>query len=241
MIPLSDTPFSVKPMDLNRYESEQKILVSVDCIIFGFDGGQLKALLVRRGFDPEKSAWSVMGGFIRSEETADEAANRVLHGLTGMSNVYLEQLYTFSDLNRDSGARVISITYFALIHITDYSEQLQLEHEAKWFSLNNLPPLIFDHKEMVLKAHARLREKAGTHALGFELLPQKFTLSQLKCLYEAIYGTSLDRRNFTKKMRSLGILKKLDEKETASSRKGAFYYVFNRPKYGSFQIGSFKI
>ena len=163
-------------MDLDKYESEQKILVSVDCIILGFDGEQLKALLVRRGFDPEKSGWSVMGGFIRSEESADEAANRVLHQLTGMSNVYLEQLYTFSDLNRDSGARVISITYFALIHITNYSEHLQKEHEAKWFSLNNLPSLIFDHKEMVLKAHARLRERAGTHALGFELLPQKFTL-----------------------------------------------------------------
>src|SRR5262245_52139326 len=109
-----NAPFRVGFMDLNKYDSEQKILVSVDCIILGFDGEQLKVLLVRRGFEPEKSAWSVMGGFIRSQESADEAANRVLHQLTGMRNVYLEQVYTFSDLNRDSGARVISITYFAL-------------------------------------------------------------------------------------------------------------------------------
>ena len=226
-------------MELNGYNAEQKILIAVDCIIFGFDGDRLQALLVRRGFDPEKNNWSVMGGFIQQNENADEAASRVLHHLTGLTGVYMEQLYTFSALDRDPGARVISISYFALINIVDYHERFQLKHEAKWFSLNNLPTLIFDHKEMVLKAQARLREKVATHPLGFELLPQKFTLSHLKSLYEAVYETPLDRRNFTKKMRSLGILKRLNEKETASSRKGAFYYVFNNSKYATFQ-GRFK-
>ena len=110
-----------------------------------------------------------------------------------------------------------------------------LPHETKWFSLNNLPPLILDHRDMILKAHARLREKVVTHALGFELLPKKFTISQLKSLFEAIYGSPLDRRNFIKKMHSLGILKRLNEKETMSSRKGAFYYVFNNSKYVAFE------
>src|SRR5688572_32355080 len=162
-------------MDINSYKSQQKILVAVDCIIFGFDGSQLKALLIKRGFEPEKGKWSLMGGFVGKEENADEAATRVLYHLTGMSNIYMEQLYTFSDVNRDSAGRVISIAYFALINIADYSEQLQLEHEAKWFHLNKIPPLIFDHKKMVMKAKELLRQKVASHPIGFELLPQKFT------------------------------------------------------------------
>ena len=121
-----------------------------------------------------------MGGFIQSNENAEDAATRVLQQLTGMTDVFMDQLYTFSALDRDPASRVISIAYFALINITDYSERLQLEHEAKWFSLDDLPSMIFDHKEMVLKAQARLREKVATHPLGFELLRQKFTSSQLK-------------------------------------------------------------
>jgi ADP-ribose pyrophosphatase YjhB (NUDIX family) len=222
-------------MDLNSYKSQQKILVAVDCIIFGFDGTQLKALLIKRGFEPEKGKWSLMGGFVGKDENADEAAIRVLYQLTGMNNIYMEQLYTFSDINRDAAGRVISIAYFALINIADYSEQLQLEHEAKWFSLNKIPSLIFDHKKMVLKAKELLRQKVAHHPIGFELLPSKFTLPQLQSLYEAIYETPLDKRNFTKKMLSLGILNKLNEKEKESSRKGAFYYVFDSNKYGKLQ------
>jgi ADP-ribose pyrophosphatase YjhB (NUDIX family) len=228
-------------MDINNYECEQKILVAVDCIIFGFDGDQLKALLIKRGFDPEKSQWSLMGGFIRQNENAEQAAIRILCQLTGLTNVYMEQLCTFSAMDRDPAARVISIAYFALINITDYSEQLQVEHEAKWFSLNELPSLIFDHKEMILKAQERLKDKVTTHPLGFELLPEKFTLSQLQSLYEAIYETRLDKRNFTKKMRSLGILSKLNEKNMESSRKGAFYYRFNNSKYAKSHWSRLKI
>lgn len=227
-------------MDLNSYKSHQKILVAVDCIIFGFDGTQLKALLIKRGFEPEKGKWSLMGGFVGKDEDADEAAARVLYQLTGMNNIYMEQLYTFSDVSRDAAGRVISIAYFALINIADYSEQLQLEHEAKWFPLSKIPPLIFDHKKMVLKAKERLRQKVANHPIGFELLPPKFTLPQLQSLYEAIYETPLDKRNFTKKMLSLGILNKLNEKEKESSRKGAFYYVFDSQKYGKLQNNGVK-
>jgi 8-oxo-dGTP diphosphatase len=227
-------------MHISGYKNHQKILVAVDCIIFGFDGNQLKALLIKRGFEPEKGKWSVMGGFIGKTESAEEAATRVLYQLTGMKNIYMEQLHTFTAVDRDSAGRVISIAYFALINIEDYSEQLQLEHEAKWFPLNKIPPLIFDHKKMVLKAKELLRQKVANHPIGFELLPPKFTLPQLQNLYEAIYETPLDKRNFTKKMLSLGILNKLNEKEKESSRKGAFYYVFDSVKYGKLQATGVK-
>jgi len=218
-------------VDINSYKSHQKILVAVDCIIFGFDGDNLKALLIKRGFEPEKGKWSLMGGFVDKDENADEAATRVLSDLTGMKDIYMEQLYTFSDASRDSAGRVVSIAYFALINIAEYDEQLQREHEAKWFPLNKIPPLIFDHKKMVLKAKEMLRQKVANHPIGFELLPPKFTLPQLQSLYEAIYETPFDKRNFTKKMLSLGILNKLNEKEKESSRKGAFYYIFDTVKY----------
>jgi 8-oxo-dGTP diphosphatase len=227
-------------MELSSYKSHQKILVAVDCIIFGFDGSQLKALLIKRGFEPEKGKWSLMGGFVGKNENAEQAAARVLYQLTGMKNIYMEQLYTFTDIHRDPAGRVISIAYFALINIADYSEQLQLEHEARWFSLNKIPALIFDHKRMVAKAKELLRQKVVHHPIGFELLPSKFTLPQLQSLYEAIYETPLDKRNFTKKMLSLGILNKLNEKDKESSRKGAFYYVFDSVKYGKLQANGVK-
>ena len=227
-------------MHLSSYKSHEKILVAVDCIIFGFDGKQLKALLIKRGFEPEKGKWSLMGGFIGKKENAEEAATRILYQLTGMNNIYMEQLSTFTDVKRDSAGRVISIAYFALINIADYSEQLQLEHEAKWFLFHRIPPLIFDHRKMVMKARERLQEKVVAHPVGFELLPTKFTLPQLQNLYEAIYEMPLDKRNFTKKMLSLGVLNKLNEKEKESSRKGAFYYVFDSKKYRKLQSSGLK-
>ena len=152
----------------------------------------------------------------------------------------MEQLSCFSDVNRDTAGRVISIAFSALINIKDYSIQMQLEHEAKWFPLNEVPPLIFDHDKMVAKAKKRLQEKVVNHPIGFELLPTKFTLPQLQSLYEAIYEIPLDKRNFTKKILSLGILNKLTEKEKESSRKGAFYYVFDSNRYSKLQSNGVK-
>lgn len=225
-------------MDIYSYKNHQKILVAVDCIIFGFDGSELKALLIKRGFEPEKGKWSLMGGFIQEDENAEKAAIRVLYQLTGMKHIYMEQLHAFTDVDRDTAGRVISIAYFALINIKDYSEQLQLVHEARWFSLGEIPSLIFDHKQMVEKAQKMLQEKVATHPIGFELLPEKFTLPQLQSLYEAIYEMPLDKRNFKRKILSLNILNKLNEKDKASSRKGAFYYVFDEIKYAKLQSES---
>jgi 8-oxo-dGTP diphosphatase len=218
-------------MDIVKYKSHDRVLLAVDCIIFGFDGSQLKALLIKRGFEPEKGKWSLMGGFVSKNESADDAAARVLRQLTGLENVYMEQLHCFSDINRDPAGRVVSVAYFALINIADYAEQLQEDHEARWFPLNKTPQLIFDHKQMVLMAKEQLQQKVSNHPIGFELLPLKFTLPQLQNLYVAIYESPLDKRNFTRKILSLGILNKLTEKEKESSRKGAFYYVFDKGKY----------
>ncbi len=220
-------------MDITKYASHDRILVAVDCIIFGFDGTQLKALLIKRGFEPEIGKWSLMGGFVHQDESSDDAAIRVLHELTGMKNIYMEQLYTFSDVGRDSAGRVISIAYFALINIAKYSKQLKSDHEARWYPLTEIPALIFDHRQMLQTALERLRDKVSNHPIGFELLPEKFTLPQLQNLYEAIFETNFDKRNFTRKILSLGILNKLNEKEKESSRKGAFYYVFDKDKYSN--------
>ncbi len=216
------------------------MLAAVDCIIFGFDGSDLKALVIKRGFEPEKDKWSLMGGFIGMDENADDAANRILYNLTGIRNIYMEQLYTFTNVDRDSAARVLSITFFALIKLSDYSPELQRKHKAKWFRLDKLPRLIFDHKQMVQKAIAKLRDKVSSHPIGFELLPHKFTLPKLQSLYEAIYGTRFDKRNFAKKMLSIGVLNKLDEKDKDSSRRGAFYFVFDKVKYQKINNGYLK-
>ena len=225
--------FETHSMELNSYKTDQRILIAVDSIILGFDGEQLMVLLAQKELNSANNNWSAIGGFIQPEETSEDAVGRLLYKITTKTNIYIEQLHTFSALDRDPAQRVVSIVYLALINIADYNEQVHFPY--KWFSLNNLPPLILDHREMILKAHARLREKVITQALGFELLPKKFTISQLKSLFEAIYGSPLDRRNFIKKMHSLGILKRLNEKETMSSRKGAFYYVFNKSKYVAFE------
>src|SRR5690554_372526 len=213
------------------YRKADRLLVAADCIIFGFDGRQLKVLLVKRSFEPEAGRWSLVGGFVNAGESVNDAAARILQRLTGLDNIYMEQLHCFGDVNRDPAARVISVAYFALINIADYSRQLNLEHEPHWRSLDDLPDLIFDHAQMVKLARERLQQKVATHPVGFELLPRKFTLPQLQNLYEAIYQSKLDRRNFSRKILSLGILKKLDEKEKGGSKKGAYLYVFDRKRY----------
>lgn len=218
-------------MSRHPYSKRPKLLVAVDCIIFGFDGVTLKVLVIRRGFAPAKGKWSLMGGFVGKNESTDKAAARVLYELTGLRGIYMEQVHTFGEVKRDIADRVISVAYFALINSANYGEKLKRDHEAKWFPVNRIPALIFDHKLMVAKAKTILREKAASHPLGFELLPERFTLPQLQSLYEAIYDTALDKRNFQKKILGLGILKRLSVKEKESSKKGAYYYTFDRIKY----------
>lgn len=213
------------------YQNEERILLAVDCIIFGFDGQRLKALFVKRALEPELGKWSLMGGFVKQNEDVNAAAARVLKELTGLSNIYMEQLYCYGNVHRDTAGRVVSIAYFALIDIEGHSAELSSLHNAKWFSFSEIPILVFDHKKMVRDAKERLQQKVANHPVGFALLPNRFTLQQLQSLYEAIYETTFDKRNFTKKILSLSILNKLDEKEKASSRKGAFYYVFDEKKY----------
>lgn len=207
------------------------MLVAVDIIIFGFDGTNLKLLLIQRGFEPEKGRWSLMGGFVQADESCDNAAARVLKQLTGLDSVYLEQLYAFGDPYRDPVERTVSVTYFSLIDINKYERQLSHEYHAEWFSLKKIPSLIFDHKDMIKMAQDKLRYKAAFHPVLFELLPEKFTLPQLQNLYEEVYESVMDKRNFSRKILSTGLLVKQNQKDKESSKKGAFYYKLDKRKY----------
>lgn len=224
-----------------EYKEHDRFLLAVDCIIFGFDGVHLKALLVKRALEPEVGKWSLMGGFAKNDESVDQAAERILFTLTGLEKIYMEQLHCFGDIGRDPGGRVVSVAYFALIKIEESSAELLETHYAKWVDLRNLPALVFDHKQMIRLAKERLQQKVSNHPIGFELLPDKFTLQQLQGLYEAIFETSFDKRNFTRKILSLGILQRLDEKERTSSKKGAFYYVFDKKKYKQLEHEGIKL
>ena len=175
--------------------------------------------------------FKLMGGFVAPDENLDDAAKRIVAQLTGLNNVYMEQLYTFGDVNRDIGGRIISVAYFSLIKINDHDSELVKKHGASWIPLTQLPELIFDHKEMVDKALRKLRIRARTQPIGFELLPEKFTIPQIQRLYEAIYQVPFDKRNFRRKLLLMNLLEKQDDKEKETSRKGAYYYRFNQLKY----------
>ncbi len=216
---------------VHKYKKEDKVLLAVDCIIFGFDEEELKILLIKRDFHPEKGKWSLMGGFLKNEETLDEAGSRILRTLTGLNDVYMEQLHTFSKVDRDPAERTISVAYYALINIREHSKDLIEQYSAQWFSLKDAPRLIFDHNDMVDHAIRRLQYRASTKPIGFELLPEKFTMRQLQKLYETIWNIELDKRNFVNKVNSLDILLKLDEKDMNSSRKGSYLYMFDKEKY----------
>ena len=215
-----------------QYYSESPTFhVAVDCIIFGFDQGELKLLLHKRRFEPAMGQWSLFGGFVQKDEGLDKAANRVLFELTGLDDIYMEELQSYGEIGRDPAARVISVAYYALIPAKKYSEATSNNHGATWISLNQLPKLIMDHDQMVNKGLRRLKRRASTQPLGFELLPWEFTMPQLQALYEAIYQCTLDKRNFRKKILSMDVLIKLDEKDMSGSRKGAYLYRFDKKKY----------
>ncbi|MDR2970183.1 MAG: NUDIX domain-containing protein [Tannerellaceae bacterium] len=213
------------------YQEQAKFHVAVDCIILGFNNNELNVLLYKRNFEPLKGEWSLMGGFVRSGEGLDEAATRVLTDCTGINTVFMEQIGAYGEVTRDQGERVISVAYYALVSMNDFSQELWEHYNAKWTKVTETPALIFDHNQMLLDSLSRLKRKAATRPVGFNLLPEKFTLPQLQCLYEAIYQVPLDKRNFRKKLNAMGILEKLDEKDRRNSRRGAFYYMFNKEKY----------
>jgi 8-oxo-dGTP diphosphatase len=190
----------------------ESLRVTVDIVIFTVRGGSLQVLLVKRGVPPFEGQYAIPGGFIREDESLEEAALRELHEETGVRNVFLEQLYTFGDPKRDPRGRVITIAYYALIA----SDKLSLvagadAAEAQWFPASSLPPLAFDHKSILDYALERLRNKLEYTTVGFQLLPEKFTLGELQAVYEAILGRQLDKRNFRRKLALLGILKTLRE------------------------------
>ena len=215
----------------DSYSGHDKMYVATDCIIFGFDNGVLKLLVFRRRVEPQKGAFSLIGSFVKLDESVDTAATRVLEEITGLKNVFMEELKTYNAAERDPGYRCISVGQYALIRINESDKELVEKHNAIWYDYDEVPDLVLDHNQMVQDAMARLRRKARYQPIGFELLPEKFTLPQLQNLYEVIYQKEMDTRNFRKKVLSFGVLIKLNEKDKSSSKKGAFYYKFDHDKY----------
>lgn len=206
--------------------------LTVDCVVFGIDRDDLKVLLIRRGLEPFRGQWALPGGFVRVDETLDEAALRELQEETGLRRAFLEQLYTFGAVARDPRERVVSVAYYALVKMALEETRAATDaSDAKWFGVTSIPQLAFDHREIVDTALARLRGKLRYQPIGFELLPTKFTLPQLQHLYETVLGEPLDKRNFRKKILGLGLLVPLDEKQQDAVRRPATLYKFDIAKY----------
>lgn len=206
--------------------------LTVDCVVFGFDVGELKVLLIQRGLEPFKGRWALPGGFVRVDETLDEAARRELAEEAGLQDVFLEQLYTFGAVDRDPRERVVSVAYFALVKLADFRTQAATDAaDAKWFPISQVPKLAFDHAGILATALARLKGKVRYQPIGFELLPPKFTLSQLQHLYEAVLETGLDKRNFRKKVLSFGLLVPLKETRMTGRHRPAQLFRFDVERY----------
>lgn len=215
----------------HTYEYPRAAL-TVDCVIFGFEGGDLQVLLIRRGLPPFKDRWALPGGFVRVDETLDEAARRELVEETGLHAVFLEQLYTFGTVKRDPRERVVSVAYYALTKPTDHTTAASTDAaEAQWFPVSKVPALAFDHAEILDTALTRLRGKLRYEPIGFELLPAKFTLTQLQKLYEAVIGTELDKRNFRKKVLAHDLLVPLKETQREGAHRPAQLFRFDPVRY----------
>jgi 8-oxo-dGTP diphosphatase len=207
--------------------------------VFGFDDGEMKVLLIERGLEPFKGRWALPGGFVRVDETLDEAARRELVEETGLKNVFLEQLYTFGEVERDPRERVVSIAYYALVKLSEHAAKAATDAaNARWFPVSEVPRLAFDHANILQTAIERLKGKVRYQPIGFELLPPKFTLSQLQHLYEAVLGTELDKRNFRKKVLSFGLLVPLKETQMGRHRPAQLFR-FDAEKYERLQKRGF--
>ena len=214
--------------------------VTTDCVIFGFDGERLQVLLVERGIEPYKGRWAFPGGFLKMDETAEEGALRELKEETGLEGAYMEQFHTFSAPERDPRERVITIAYYALVKIQEVKGGDDAA-SARWFPLDEIPSLAFDHDYILRMATQRLREQIHFQPIGFELLPEKFTIKELQLLYEAILGINFDRRNFAKKMFHLEILTDLEETIWPTPKREAKLYKFNSEKYEELKRKGFRI
>lgn len=213
------------------YGEHSKVWLSVDCIIFGFDEGKLKILIGKRKMDPGRGEWSLYGGFVRSDESVNDAASRTLFELTGLRNLFMRQVGAFGNVDRDPGERVVSIAYYALINVRDYDDILRRAHGLVWMDVNEIPQLYSDHNEMVLKARKMMQQKLATEPVGFRLLPSLFTLTQLQKLYEAVNGVELDKRNFRKRVKEMDFIEKTELIDKTSSKRGAYLYRFNKRVY----------
>lgn len=216
--------------------------LTVDCVVFGWDGRALQVLLIQRNEPPFEGQWALPGGFVKMDEELETAARRELEEETGLSDMYLEQLYTFGSVERDPRGRVVTVAWYALIDLRRFTKPLGASdaRDAAWFLFSELPPLAFDHAAILATAFKRLQAKLEYMPIGFELLPKKFSFSQLQQLYETILGEEFDRRNFRKKMLSMGILKELQEQVTGVSHRRAQLYSFDEPRYRELEKTGFQ-
>lgn len=206
--------------------------LSVDCIVFGFDGQDLKVLLIKRGVAPYKSYWALPGDLVYPHEDLDAAAQRVLENLTGICEVFMQQIKSFGKVDRHPLGRVLTVAYNALIRVENYEPRAAFwADNVRWHTLSELGELAFDHNEILAKGVEKLKARVRNQPLGFELLPVNFTLNQLQKLYEAVLGQTLDKRNFRKKILGMNFLVKLDAKQTKDTRRPAQLYTFDRLRY----------
>ena len=206
--------------------------LTVDCVIFGLDEEDLKVMLVERGGEPFKGKWALPGGFVHVDETLDDAARRELREETGIRDVFLEQLYTFGEVNRDPRERVVSVAYYALVNLSGHAIEATTDAaDARWFAIGDTPKLAFDHDAILAVAMARLKAKVRYEPIGFELLPERFTLSQMQRMYEKILGRTLDKRNFRKKVEAMGIVRETGEVERDVAHRAARLFRFDEERY----------
>lgn len=206
--------------------------VTVDCVVFGLDAGALKILLIERNSPPCAGSWALPGGFVDRNETLDAAARRELEEETGLRDVFLEQLYSFGDPERDPRGHTVTVAYYALVRQDRHTPQAATDaSDAAWFPVNKLPRLAFDHDRIVETAVARLQGKVRYQPIGFELLARKFTLTELQSLYEAVLERSLDKRNFRKKILAMDLLIETEEKQRGVAHRAPQLYRFDAAKY----------
>jgi 8-oxo-dGTP diphosphatase len=214
--------------------------VTTDCVIFGFDGRKLKVLLIERGIEPYKGKWALPGGFLKMDESAEEGARRELKEETGLETAYIRQFHTFTAPDRDPRERVVTIAYYALVRLQDVVGGDDAA-KAQWFSLDEVPALAFDHDHILRMAETALRKQIHFEPVGFELLPEKFTMTALQQLYEAILNVKFDRRNFYNKMLHIGLLNLQDETTKNTGKKPAFLYTFNPQMYEEMKQKGFRL